>query len=192
MAQAQPVPAFDRRMTGNQHSQISFLIRFLSSFLSLLFTPPLPIRLSRPTATKEDFEKISFPKLTEITDFLLVFQVDGLFSLGRLFPNLTVIRGQKLFTDRYALYASDATHMEEIDLHNLALIERGQVMFENNPQLCYATSIDWNYLTKGRSGNEFQVSLCLKIAFFHLAAFWSTPLPVCASKYPSESTHLKN
>lgn len=180
--------------TRSPHDRQSAFSNFVSNQLplffpsSLLFTPPLPIRLSRPTATKEDFEKISFPKLTEITDFLLVFQVDGLFSLGRLFPNLTVIRGQKLFTDRYALYASDATHMEEIDLHNLALIERGQVMFENNPQLCYATSIDWNYLTKGRSGNEFQVSLCLKIAFFHLAAFRSTPLPVCASR----STHLKN
>lgn len=62
-----------------------------------------------------------------------------------------------MFADRYALYVSDANHLEEIGLHNLASIERGLVAFENNPQLCYATSIDWNYLTKDRSGNEFKV-----------------------------------
>lgn len=44
----------------------------------------------------EDFH-LSFPKLIMITDYLLLFRVYGLESLKDLFPNLTVIRGSRLF-----------------------------------------------------------------------------------------------
>ncbi len=37
----------------------------------------------------EDFRELSFPKLTMITDYLLLFRVYGLESLKGLFPNLT-------------------------------------------------------------------------------------------------------
>jgi len=53
-------------------------------------------------ANKSDYDKFTFPELHEITDYLLVYRVTGLTSLGRLFPNLTVIRGNSLFVD-YAL-----------------------------------------------------------------------------------------
>lgn len=53
-------------------------------------------------ANETDYERFSFPELHEITDYLLVYRVTGLTSLGTLFPNLTVIRGNSLFVD-YAL-----------------------------------------------------------------------------------------
>jgi insulin receptor len=53
-------------------------------------------------ANETDYDWFSFPELHEITDYLLVYRVTGLTSLGALFPNLTVIRGNSLFVD-YAL-----------------------------------------------------------------------------------------
>lgn len=53
-------------------------------------------------ANETDYYRFSFPELREITDYLLVYRVAGLTSLGKLFPNLTVIRGNSLFVD-YAL-----------------------------------------------------------------------------------------
>jgi hypothetical protein len=53
-------------------------------------------------ANETDYNRFSFPELHEITDYLLVYRVAGLTSLGKLFPNLTVIRGNSLFVD-YAL-----------------------------------------------------------------------------------------
>ena len=53
-------------------------------------------------ANESDYDKFSFPELHEITDYLLVYRVTGLTSLRRMFPNLTVIRGNSLFVD-YAL-----------------------------------------------------------------------------------------
>jgi hypothetical protein len=53
-------------------------------------------------ANETDYVRFSFPQLHEITDYLLVYRVTGLTSLGALFPNLTVIRGNSLFVD-YAL-----------------------------------------------------------------------------------------
>jgi hypothetical protein len=50
-------------------------------------------------ANQTDYNGFSFPELHEITDYLLVYRVAGLTSLGQLFPNLTVIRGNSLFVD---------------------------------------------------------------------------------------------
>lgn len=41
----------------------------------------------------------SFPALREITGYLLFYRVFGLRSIGQLFPNLAVIRGQQLLFD---------------------------------------------------------------------------------------------
>ena len=45
-------------------------------------------------AQKKDFENMTFPKLREITGYLLLYRVQ---SLSKLCPNLTVIRGDVLF-----------------------------------------------------------------------------------------------
>lgn len=110
--------------------------------------------------TKENFNKISFPDLVEVTDYIVFYQIDNLLSIGKLFPNLTVIRGQRLFYDVFALYVSDVNHLQDIGLTNLALVEKGLVTFENNPNLCYTTTVDWKQIT-GHSKNEFKVNINL-------------------------------
>ena len=46
-----------------------------------------------------DFSNYTYPLLREITGYLVFYRVHGLRSIGQLFPNLTVIRGQLLFFD---------------------------------------------------------------------------------------------
>uniref|UniRef100_A0A8C3HKK0 Tyrosine-protein kinase receptor n=1 Tax=Chrysemys picta bellii TaxID=8478 RepID=A0A8C3HKK0_CHRPI len=91
----------------------------------------------------EDFRELSFPKLTMITDYLLLFRVYGLESLKGLFPNLTVIRGTHLFFN-YALVIFEMVHLKEIGLYNLMNITRGAVRIEKNNELCYLSTIDWS------------------------------------------------
>lgn len=49
-----------------------------------------------------DYDNITFPELIEITDFLMLYRVQGLKSLAHIFPNLRVIRGNNL-VNNYAL-----------------------------------------------------------------------------------------
>lgn len=63
-----------------------------------VITGSLEILLMENSADKE-FEKYSFPDLREISDYFMLFRVRKLKSLSSLFPNLRVIRGQKLFLD---------------------------------------------------------------------------------------------
>ncbi|XP_043252983.1 insulin-like receptor isoform X2 [Colletes gigas] len=93
------------------------------------------------------YANISFPELREITGYLMFYRVKGLRSIGRLFPNLTVIRGQSLLKN-YALVAFEMMHLQEIGLHSLTTIVRGSVRFEMNPALCYVDTIDWDLIVK--------------------------------------------
>ncbi|KAM9097937.1 insulin receptor isoform X1 [Sarcophilus harrisii] len=93
----------------------------------------------------EDFRDLSFPKLTMITEYLLLFRVYGLESLKDLFPNLTVIRGSRLFFN-YALVIFEMVHLKEIGLHSLMNITRGAVRIEKNNELCYLSTIDWSQI----------------------------------------------
>ncbi|KAG8454851.1 hypothetical protein GDO86_001174 [Hymenochirus boettgeri] len=91
----------------------------------------------------ENFRGLRFPKLTMITDYLLLFRVYGLESLRDVFPNLTVIRGTRLFFN-YALVIYEMVHLKEIGLHSLMNITRGSVRIEKNNDLCYLSTIDWS------------------------------------------------
>ncbi|KAI5609833.1 insulin receptor b precursor, partial [Silurus asotus] len=91
----------------------------------------------------EDFRGLTFPKLVMITDYLLLFRVYGLESLGDLFPNLTVIRGNNLFFN-YALVIFEMLQLKEVGLHGLMNITRGAVRMEKNPDLCYLSTLDWS------------------------------------------------
>ncbi|XP_076760117.1 insulin-like receptor-like [Xylocopa sonorina] len=104
-------------------------------------------------AEPSEYANISFPELKEITGYLLLYRVTGLRSIGRLFPNLTVIRGQSLFTD-YALVAFEMMSLQEIGLHSLTTIQRGSVRFEKNPALCYVDTIDWDLIVKDGKGEH--------------------------------------
>ncbi|KAM9460573.1 insulin-like growth factor 1b receptor [Clarias gariepinus] len=91
------------------------------------------------------FQTLSFPKLTMITDYLLLFRVPGLASLSTLFPNLSVIRGRNLFYN-YALVIFEMNSLTDIGLHSLHNITRGAVRIEKNPELCYLDSVDWSLI----------------------------------------------
>ena len=62
-------------------------------------------------ADESDYANISFPELKEITGYLLLYRVNGLRSLGKIFPNLTVIRGNTLFVN-YALFVFEMLHLQ--------------------------------------------------------------------------------
>ncbi|XP_012888957.1 PREDICTED: insulin receptor [Dipodomys ordii] len=116
----------------------------------------------------EDFRYLSFPKLIMITDYLLLFRVYGLESLKDLFPNLTVIRGSRLFFN-YALVIFEMVHLKELGLYNLMNITRGSVRIEKNNELCYLATIDWsrildsvedNYIVLNKDDKEECGDIC--------------------------------
>ncbi|XP_036146603.1 insulin-like receptor [Monomorium pharaonis] len=105
-------------------------------------------------AEPSDYANFSFPELVEITDFLLLYRVNGLKTLANLFPNLAVIRGNSLIMN-YALMAFEMMHLQEIGLHSLTNILRGSVHFEKNPMLCFVDTIDWDIIAKAGNGEHF-------------------------------------
>ncbi|KAK2579468.1 hypothetical protein KPH14_010782 [Odynerus spinipes] len=104
-------------------------------------------------ANDSAYANLTFPDLIEITEYLVLYRVNGLRSVGRLFPNLTVIRGHSLFIN-YALVAFEMTDLQEIGLHSLTNIQRGSVRFEKNPALCYVDTIDWDVIAKAGKGEH--------------------------------------
>ncbi|XP_028041555.1 insulin-like receptor [Bombyx mandarina] len=94
---------------------------------------------------KQDFKNISFPNLREVTHFLLVYRVQGLQSLGILFPNLARIRGEVLLNN-YALIIYDMPKLKEIGLYSLLKIDRGGVIIWGLPQACYVDTVDWKII----------------------------------------------
>lgn len=96
-------------------------------------------------AKEEDFQNYSFPELVEITGYLMLYRITGIRTLNKMFPNLAVIRGRDIFKD-YSLIIYEIENLEEIGLHNLQKIERGNVRIEKNDQLCYADRIDWSLI----------------------------------------------
>lgn len=64
-------------------------------------------------ASAEEFERYSFPDLTEINGYFMVYRVFGLRSLSNLFPNLSIIRGQILFQD-FAFVLFELPDLEEV------------------------------------------------------------------------------
>jgi len=115
----------------------------------------LQILLMDHTVAKE-FENLSFPDLREIADYLLLYRVDGMRTLSRLFPNLIAIRGQTLFFN-YALVVFEMQDLEDLGLWNLRRIVRGAVRIERNPRLCYVDTIDWAALLSSRKVDNFIV-----------------------------------
>ncbi|XP_072503390.1 insulin receptor-related protein [Notamacropus eugenii] len=105
------------------------------------------------TATGEDFQGLSFPRLTQVTDYLLLFRVYGLESLRELFPNLAVIRGTRLFFS-YALVIFEMPHLRDVGLPSLGAILRGAVRVEKNQELCHLSTVDWSLLQPTTDANH--------------------------------------
>ncbi|XP_043935737.1 insulin receptor-related protein [Protopterus annectens] len=104
------------------------------------------------TSKSEDFQGLTFPRLTVITEFLLLFRVYGLESLRDLFPRLAVIRGMDLFFS-YALVIFEMPDLREIGLHSLTNILRGAVRIEKNQELCHLSTIDWSLVMESDDQN---------------------------------------
>ncbi|MEE6491390.1 hypothetical protein FKM82_016201 [Ascaphus truei] len=100
----------------------------------------------------EDFRGLSFPRLTMITEYLLLFRIYGLESLRDLFPNLSVIRGIDLFF-HYALVIFEMPHLRDIGLHSLTNVLNGAVRIERNQELCHIFTIDWAMLLESVENN---------------------------------------
>ncbi|XP_054706404.1 insulin-like peptide receptor [Uloborus diversus] len=105
-------------------------------------------------AEHKDFENLTFPKLQEITGYLLLYRIQGLQSLSKLFPNLAVIRGDVLFHN-YALVIYELRAIQDVGLVSLTTILRGSVRIEKNPHLCYVDTINWDYIAKAGRGGHF-------------------------------------
>lgn len=85
-------------------------------------------------ATKPSDFEVSFPMLREITQYMVVYRVSGLSSLGKLFPNLTLIRGIRTADfPGLALMIHDNADLTEVGLHSLTNITQGSVIITNNP-----------------------------------------------------------
>ncbi|KAJ6634889.1 Insulin-like receptor [Pseudolycoriella hygida] len=95
-----------------------------------------------------DYDNFTFPELVEITDFLMLYRVQGLKTLGHLFPNLRVIRGNNL-VNNYALIIYEMLQLTDISLKSLTSLNRGAVRIEKNPLLCFADTINWVYIANG-------------------------------------------
>lgn len=104
--------------------------------------------------TPKDYENLTFPDLREITDYLLLFRAFGLPSLGKLFPNISVIRGRVLFHD-FALVVYEMPDLQQLALKSLTDIVRGAVRIEKNPNLCFAETIDWDRIAKTAKNSHF-------------------------------------
>ncbi|EFA02828.2 insulin-like receptor isoform X1 [Tribolium castaneum] len=104
------------------------------------------LRIVLLDSVKEEsaFDNHTFPELTEIVDHLMLYRIPHLTSLNRLFPNLRIIRGRRVFRD-YSLVIFKLNHLEEVGLKNLQHIEGG-IMIGGCKQLCYANTVDWNAL----------------------------------------------
>ncbi|GAB0095553.1 Insulin-like receptor [Sergentomyia squamirostris] len=123
--------------------------RVIEGFLQILL-------IDRVKGSDKAFENYTFPLLTEITNYLMLYRVNGLKTLRKLFPNLSVIRGNQLF-DNYALIVYEMMDIEEIGLISLTHIGRGAVRIQNNPSLCYVHTIDWTLIAPHTFRNDHYV-----------------------------------
>ncbi|XP_044009399.1 insulin receptor-like [Aphidius gifuensis] len=89
------------------------------------------------------FDNITFPKLREITGYLLLYRVSNLKSIGNMFPNLEIIHGHTLLAD-YSFMVYEMQNLQEIGLSKLKRISRGGVRIEKNTALCYTNTVDWS------------------------------------------------
>lgn len=98
-------------------------------------------------ANNQSDSSIFFPNLVEITDYLLIFQAQNIQSLDRLFPKLSIIRGDNLFKN-YALVTFLTNSLLQLNLKSLVSIQKGSVLFSRLYHTCYVNTIDWTYLLK--------------------------------------------
>eukprot|EP00095_Tigriopus_kingsejongensis_P008291 maker-scaffold892_size84543-snap-gene-0.16 protein:Tk08291 transcript:maker-scaffold892_size84543-snap-gene-0.16-mRNA-1 annotation:"insulin receptor-like isoform x2" len=92
---------------------------------------------------EEDYiTNLTFPDLKEITDYMLVYKASRIVTFSKLFPNLSVIRGNKLLGN-WALVVFQNENLVNIGFKGLTRLLHGGVKVMENPSLCYIESINW-------------------------------------------------
>ncbi|CAF0885729.1 unnamed protein product [Brachionus calyciflorus] len=91
-----------------------------------------------------------FPNLIEITDYLLIFQIQNINNLEILFPKLSIIRGHNLFKNN-ALIIFLTNSLLKLSLKSLVQINKGSVLISRLYHACYINTIDWSYILKNNT-----------------------------------------
>ncbi|XP_030745702.1 insulin-like receptor isoform X2 [Sitophilus oryzae] len=108
-------------------------------------TGNLNIVLIETTKSVSEYDQYVFPELTRVTGYVLFFKVKHVTSIGKLFPNLRLIRGLELFFE-FSLVLYNLPNLKEIGTDKLFYIARGGVKIDKAPQLCYADTIQWRHI----------------------------------------------
>lgn len=127
---------------GNLYKDLSELKHSLKECVVIIGKLEISIERYRSTS---DFSNVQFNNLREITDYLVIYRVEGLQSVGQLFPKLTRIRGINLFYN-FGLIVHDNQNLTEIGLYSLLKIDRGGVIIWDVMHACFVDSINWNEL----------------------------------------------
>lgn len=101
------------------------------------------VHIVQMTLSSTQLDEIKASNIEEITEYLLVYRVEGLDSLERLFPKLIVIRGVELLYDQYALIVLENRDLQNIGLISLLRVLKGSIRVESNPSLCFTHTINW-------------------------------------------------
>ena len=97
--------------------------------------------------TDKDFP--IFDNIREITGSMLIYQVNGLTSLGKMFPNLRIIGGHSLIMN-YALVIYQNRDLVNIGFDKLTVIRNGGIRITENPKLCYVKFVNWDAILIGK------------------------------------------
>lgn len=125
--------------------------RVVNGFVSL--------RHFRISATANNSEKATFPKLEVITDFLVLYKISvqkNAVSLNSIFPNLRLVAGRRRFLNN-SVYLSDLHTHNQIELNRLQEV-CGPVWLQNSPSVCFRYSpLYWRLLpVKGQLAEQFR------------------------------------
>lgn len=119
-------------------------------------------------------------EVEEITDYLLVHRVHGLFSLHHIFPHLRIIRGRRLLFDEFALIIYENRDLRYLGLNSLIRIQAGNIRIETNPSLCYVNTVNWVQLLGNSTRQHFWHKVILNSSnlpasnnFYFLFVFFS-------------------
>ncbi|KAL5281174.1 hypothetical protein ACFFRR_004910 [Megaselia abdita] len=108
----------------------------------------------------DDRKYLKFPNLREIRDYLILSEVADVDDIGEIFPNLAIIRGQKLFLN-YAFVVHRMNDLQNLNLKNLVAIQRGTILISENKKLCYVNKINWDRISLSPGKNHiFPIAKC--------------------------------
>jgi hypothetical protein len=102
-------------------------------------------------------ENIEPSDVREITGYLLIDSVKNLRILSQIIPYLSVIRGEKLYQNKFSIVIVNNGDLEFLGLNELIHIKNGNVKIINNRNLKYANKINFNYEREDRKHEIFVI-----------------------------------